>query len=238
MGVETAVILAIAGAAASQINTRRTAKKQDRATAEGIRRQSEEQRLANARLNETLQFFEESEAGDIRESLSKRYTDQLRLKQAQGLAGFDTAGDSSDAFKGRAAKRSGEVVGRADVLQDLFSTIDASGDQRLQEGFERGDLGSDLSVFGRNSAAEDFLTRLRVNSIQRSPILDMVAAGLSGASSGVAGGGGFNFPATAGATIAGSGGQSPQTFFNATSASRLPGRVGTPTGKLFNIFGP
>lgn len=211
MGVEVALILG--AMAVQQINTRRTAKKQDKATAVGIQRQAEEQRKANARLNETLKFFEESESGDIRESLSRRYTDQLRLKQAQGLSGFDTGGDSSDAFKGRVAKRTGEVVDQADVLQGLFSRIDAPGDQRLQEGFERGDLGSDLSVFNRNSAAEDFLTRLRVAGIQRSPWMDMLAAGMSGAAGGMAGGAPFN-PALTGATIAGSGSKSPQTFFN------------------------
>jgi hypothetical protein len=231
------IALAVGGALVNRINTTRTARKQDSATAEGIRRQAEEQRKANAKINETLNFFQESEAGDIRDRLSQRYTDQLRLKQAQGLAGFDTAGDSSDAFKGRSAQRQSDVVGRADVLQDLFSRIDAADDQRLLEGFERGDLGSDLSINARNSAAENYLTQLRLASIQRSPWLDILAAGLSGAASGTASGGAFGRGGVP-ATIAGSGGQTPQTFFSASSAARLPRQVGTPTGRVFNIFGP
>jgi hypothetical protein len=208
------IALMVGSAIVKARNDRKTAKKQDREVAEGIRRQGEEQRQANARINETLDFFQESEAGDIRDSLSKRYSDQLRLKQAQGLAGFDTAGDSSDAFKGRSAQRQSDVVGRSDVLQGLFSTIDASDDQRLLEGFERGDLGSDLSINSRNSAAENYLTQLRLASIQRSPWLDILSAGMSGAAQGTAGG--------FGSTIAGSGTIQAPAAINATSAARLP----------------
>jgi hypothetical protein len=213
------IMMAVGSAVVSQVNTRRTAKRQDAATAEGIRKQAEEQRKANARLNESLEFFEESESGDIRDSLSRRYTDQLRLKQQRALAGLNQAGDESEAFEGRAKQRSSDVLGRADVLQDLFSRIDAPGDQRLQEGFERGDLGSDLSVFNRNSAAEDFLTRLRVGGIQRSGGLDILSAGLSGASSGMGGG-----------TIAGSGTIQAPAAINATSGAMLP------FGSTTNIF--
>ncbi len=227
------ILLALGSAAASGINTSRTARRQDAATAEGIRRQAAEQRKATARLNESLAFFEKSSPDDIRENLSSRFRKQLRLKQQQALAGLDTAGGSSDAFKASAKSGGTEVLGRADVLQDLFSRIDAPTEQRTLEGFERGDLGSDLSVFSRNSAAEDYLTRLRVSGIRRNPLLDMLAAGLSGASTGTAG----KFSVgKAGPTIAGSGGQSPQTFFNDLSAfntifNRRPVK-GTP-GRIF-----
>jgi len=211
------ILLTLAGSGVSIANTNRTARKRDEANAEGIRRQAEEQRLANAKINETLDFFEKSGPDDIRESLSSRFKRQLALKKQDAFSGFETAGGSSDAFKALVADRKGDISGQADVLQGLFADIDAPSEQRLLEGFERGDLGSDLSVTKRNSRAEDFLTRLRVASIRRNPLLDLLSAGLSGAGQGAAFGGKTPItpitPASTGATV-GSSGVSPQVFFD------------------------
>lgn len=182
-----AVGAAVAAAAVSAYNTKKTAKKQDKATAEGIRRQAEQQRQANSRLNQTLNTFEQSNSGDIRDSLMDRYGNQLRMKQQQALAGVNTSGATSDAARELIKRGSGETMSRAGNFGDLFARIDAPTDQRINEGMERTDLGSDLGVFTRNSAAEDYLTRLRLASVRRSPWLDMLSAGLSGYASGAGG---------------------------------------------------
>lgn len=185
-----AVAAAVASVAVSAYNSKKTAKKQDKITAEGIRKQAEEQRLANARLNQTLNQFEGSNSSDIRESLMDRYSNQMRLKQQQALAGVNTAGETSDAARELIKRGSGAVTSRAGAFGDLFARMDAPVDQRIKEGMERTDLGSDLGVYARNSAADDYLMRLRLASVQRSPWLDMLSSGLSGYSSGKAGGGG------------------------------------------------
>jgi len=210
-----AVGVAVASAAVSAYNTSKTAKKQDRAAAEGISKQAEQQRLANARLNETLQFFEKSNSGDIREQLSDRYAKAVKLKQNQALAGLDTAGDSSEAYKDRAKSGSADTLARAGGFGDLFARIDAPGDQRVQEGYQRGDLGSDLGVFARNSSAIDYLTRLKAGGISRSPWLDIAAAGLSGAGKGIASKG------TTGSVPAGTGAAS---VYNQNAGALLPGQ--------------
>lgn len=182
------VYLALAATAVQTYNTKKTADKQDAITAEGIRRQGEQQRKATARLNQTLDLFEKSNASDERVSLADRFANQIRIKRALGLEGLDTPGATSDAYEKKSDETKTRVLSRAGTLADLFSRIDAPKDQRIKERNERGDLGSDLSVYGRNSAAENYMTRLRLNGVQRDPYLDFLAAGLSGASSGLASG--------------------------------------------------
>jgi hypothetical protein len=178
------IVAAVGAAAVSAYNTRQVAKKQDKITAEGIRKQGETQQRANLRLNETLGKFEDSNSGDIRDQLMSRYTNQLRMKQQQALAGIDSGGEMSGAAKELAARGGSATLGRADDYAGLFARMDAPKDQRINEGIERTDLGSDTSIFARNSAADDYLMRLRLANVQRSPWLDMLSAGLSGYSGG------------------------------------------------------
>jgi len=86
-----------------------------------------------------------------------------------------------------------------------------------------------LSVFRRNSAAEDYLTRLRVAGIRRSPFLDLISAGLSGAATGSAGGFFGNAEAI----------QAPASL-HATSGATLPGLFNQPANRrpiIGSIFG-
>ena len=183
------IALAVAGAGVSAYNTQKTAKKQDRTAAEGIRKQGEIQREANKRLNESLMFFEKSGPDDIREDYSAGFQKQMRLKQALALAGLEQEGAGSRDADKMAQQAGGTALDYGDFLEGVFSRIDAPGEQRRREGEERTDLGSDLSVHGRQSRGEDYLTRLKVQSIMRNPWLDILAAGLSGAGGGMAAGG-------------------------------------------------
>ena len=223
-----AVGVAVASAAVSAYSASQTAKKQDKAAAAGISKQAEEQRRANARLNETLQFFEKSGSKDIREQLSSQYSQATKLKQNQALAGLDAGGEESDAFKARAKAGSAETIARAGGFGDLFARIDAPVDQRLKEGYERGDLGSDLSVYGRNSSAIDYLTRMNVNGVQPNPWLGIAAAGLSGYATGAAGKG-KSVPAGTGAA----------SVYNQNAGALMPGQTGyqyDPYGGTAGIF--
>jgi len=226
------VALAVGSAIVGGVNTARTAKKQDAAQAEGIRRQAQEQREANARLNQTLTKFEDSDSGDIRDSLMNRFANQLRLKQAQALAGVNTAGETSNAARELISRGSNAVTSRAGDFGDLFARIDAPSDQRALEGIERTRLNSDLSVFGRNSAAEDFLTRLRLANVRRNPLLDILSSGLSGASAGTSlgRGSGFGFSSTP---------RSVPVLISNTSGATLPGLSNFPPVKATpgSIFG-
>lgn len=227
------IALAVAAAGTSAYNTAKTAKKQDRALAEGIRKQGDIQREANKRLNESLMFFEKSSAEPIQAELSDKFRNRLRLQQALALSGLEGSGDLSDAAVMAAAKARGIATDYGDFLEGVFSRIDAPGEQRRREGEERTDLGKDLSIHERNSRAEDYLARLQASSIRRNPWLDILAAGLSGASGGLAAGGGG---AMAGLASAGAGATNvpgsalpPSAFYSASSAAQpLPGM--TPAG--------
>jgi len=227
------IALALASTATSMYNTNRTAKKQDEALYEGLRRQSDIDRKTFLRTGESIGKFEESGPEEISADLSDKYRKQIRLKQGQAFQGLDQPIDLSDeavAASGKAVDTSNQYAG---LLQGLFSQVDAAGEQRRLEGVEQGNLGTDLSVLARDSDAQKYLTDLRVRGVQRSPILDLLAAGLGGASTGLAGGGG-GIAASGLSKVPGT----PQSFYNFASGQGLPGQYGTPTGKLFSLFGP
>lgn len=225
-----ALALAIGSALVGGYNTSKTAKKQDRIAAQGIRDQAEQQRKANARMNETLKTFEESDAGSIEDELSSRYSQAMLQKRGQALAGVNGVGDAGEEW---ADSGIASTLARSGLFGDLAAGIDAPIDQRQAEGIERTDLGSDLGVYGRNSNAIDYLTRLRSAGVQRNPWLDILSAGMSG----FAGAAGSGFGGKSGATIAGSGGQTPQQFFNQNNAVSLPGNYRNAKATPGSIFG-
>lgn len=225
------IILSLAGAGVGAYNTSRTAKKQDRALAEGIRKQGEIQRQANTRLNDSLAFFDKSGPEEIQSDLASTYQQQARLNQSRALSGLTSEGDISDDAKAMAAQSGSSVMDYAGFLSDVFSRIDAPTEQRRREGFERSDLGDSLSVFGRESRGEDYLARLKAAGITRNPWLDILGTGLSAASGGLAAGkiGAAGSGLVAGSTL------TPQQFYSASSAApNLPGQYGQ-SGRAFGL---
>jgi hypothetical protein len=216
-----AVGAALASAAISQYNTNRTAKKQDRAAAEGIRKQAELQQKANARMNEQLTELEKSTPDDEFDTRSSQIRDQLRRKHSMALAGIQNYGGGDDVTAmADAAKPTATAYG--DFINQSLSGMDAPILQRRGEAFERADTGSLLAYLGRNSAQEDYLTRLKMAGIRDNPWLSMLSAGL-GAYSGAAGMGG---------SIAGAGKTPVNPSIAAASSAQMP--FNTPD---YSIFG-
>lgn len=228
------IALALASAGASAYNTAKTANKQDKILAQGIREQGELQQQANRRLNDTINYFEGSTPDEIKAQITSQMGRQLQLKRAQALAALQQPGGASEASQEAAQKAGLSAQDYAKTLAGLFGRIDAPVEQRRNEGFQRIDLGDDLSVTGRNSRALDYLTRLKASGVRRNPWLDILSAGLSGASTGVALGGGGGI---AGSGTVGGSQLTPQQFYSASSAASLPGMTGQ-SGKLFSLFGP
>ncbi len=178
------VLLALAGAGANQFNTSRTAKKQANQNRLSRIKQGRIQDESDARLNETLNFAESSSPEKDR---SRLQNDFLRSTiSAKGETSIDQVGDLSEAFTTGATASNKGAVNLANDTAGLFARIDAAGEQRRGEGFRFGDNAADIARLQRETKQEKFLNDLRLSGIRPSPLLGIISAGLSGASSGVA----------------------------------------------------
>ncbi len=189
-----AVAAAIVAAAASAYNTNRVAKKQDQAVAQGIREKARVQRNADAKIAEELTSLEKSTSADEQQTTLGQYQDALRGTERQAQAGQALAGLSKeyDAATSAAQGRTSDYLSQ--VVNSL-SRIDAAGLQRQGEGMRMADLGTNLSVLGREAGGIDYLANMRAQGVRRDPAIDAFAAGLNayaGGASGAAGGSGNN----------------------------------------------
>lgn len=192
IATSTALALAAAAAAAgaSAYNTRQTAKRQDSAAAEGIRRQAENQRKATANVNKTVEQVGKSSAEPDRMQAREQFLQAIRQRSAQARQGLGATGLSSayDQLAGsEAANAEQYALGQAGNL----ATIEGATRQRQREGNAFGDLGMNLDAQRGDVQGDQFLTGLRVRGIQRNPWIDAAAAAANGyASGGMYGGGG------------------------------------------------
>jgi hypothetical protein len=212
MGVAAVpVALALASAGASAYNTNRTAKKQDQAAAAGIRKQAENQKEVNQRLNKTLEFAQQSTPDEARTTANQKYLATLQAKRAQANAGLAPQGISS-AFDADAQAAAASSQAGAEQAAGLLSRIDAGTAQRASEGMAYGNLGMDLDRVRGNISGDEFLNRLRVGAIRRNPWIDAGAAALSGvgAGYGASAGGGAGYDTYS--TMTNSRGDLPQTL--------------------------
>lgn len=217
MAIATATALALAaslgGAGLSAYNANKTAGRQDREAAAGIRRQSANQQEATARINQTVQQVRDSNPDDERKTAQAQYLAQLMRQMGQAKAGLAGRGISKE-FDDLAATAGDQVSADAGDTAGLFARMDAPILQRTGEAFQQGNLGMDLSRIGGNVRGDDFLNKLRFQGIRRNPWMDLAAgalqglgrAGLSGGlGGGSAGGAGFGVPLPGSGPYVGSG---------------------------------
>lgn len=189
MGTEAIWIPAAIGAASAGVgyyNNQRTLRKQNDATVAGLIRQRGLQDRANAQLGGELDQLARSNPAAERGSSVAQFMDTLRRAR--------TVADGSTPQVLGANERYGQAVagGRAGVDAEAANSAgDLAGIlapqlQRQGEGAQIVDLSGRLGEIGRQSAAQDFLTQLRVRSAQNNPWLTLLQGGLQGAASGYA----------------------------------------------------
>lgn len=181
------LIMAVAGAAAQQYNTNKTADRQDASVAEGIRRQSGIQKKADAKVNEQVDKLAASRSDDERATRMSDYMKTLTTARKKTDTGLENAA-LGEAFNAAGADARASLAAQGAERANLMAGIDAAGLQRQGEATDFGRLATDLSLVGRESEGQRFLTDLRTRSIRRNPWIDAGAAALSGAASGMAGG--------------------------------------------------
>ena len=190
MALATSTILGLAAAAGSaglsMYNTSRTASQQDAEAAKGIRTQAGIQQRADQRVNQEVSNLEASTNADEKAAREADFMQQLRLAASKTNAGLDGS-IGGEAFQASAAGARGDLQRQGAETAGLLAGIDAPALQRQGEGFGFGRLGTDISLIGRESSGQDWLTQLRTAAIKRNPWMDVGAALLGGAANGMAG---------------------------------------------------
>lgn len=181
-----AAIAAAVLAGASAVDQNQTMRRQDHDTAAGIRQNMSLQDQANQKIAQAIQQQAQSNPAGVQSSQNDKYLRQLQEQQQlaqQRLArtGFGAAYDK------RAQLAAANEDNYATRLAGLMSAVDAPSLQRQQEGFDFGDLGTDIGVIGRDASGNSYVTGQKVNSIRPNPWLQ--AAGQAAQAYAASGGG-------------------------------------------------
>lgn len=193
MGAEVLIPLALQAisGAASYINTRNTARKQDDALAASIRNQATKQRQADAIVNQLVQKTSDSNPQDYQQSTLQRYMTQIAANKANANGGLNQVGRTSDAYRTGALDAALGVGQYGTSLSNVLSRIDAPTLQRQQEGFDRVAASNQIGQVAREAKGQDYLDKLRYDRIRRNPWLDLFAGVASAAAgSGIGSGAG------------------------------------------------
>jgi len=179
-------IMAAVAAGAQYVNTKNTQARQDEQAAQGIRNQAAVQKRADQDVNATVDKLAASTAAQAREQRATDYMNQLRANRDKITSGL-TPNIGSGVFQRSAAAANDAVQQKAQDTAGLMATMDAAGLQRQQEGFDYGQLGTQLGLDRRESQGQQFMDQMRMNAIHRNGLVDL-GAGLLSAGAGYAAG--------------------------------------------------
>jgi hypothetical protein len=181
--VTAGLLLSAVGGGTKFVNNQAALRRQDREASEGIRRQSRIQGEANTRVNEQIQDIDAS-TGDVERGQSlDGFLTALREAESSTTGALPTIAGANKRFAENVeAGKAGLAKGGAERAGRL-SRIDAPRFQRINEAGRIGRTATDLNETGRQSRAEDFLTRLRVASERPNEFIDVLGSIASGAGS-------------------------------------------------------
>ena len=177
-------VVAALAAGAQYKNTQDTARRQDEQAAQGILSQSRIQKKADSRVDQTVQQLEGSTSADAKAARLDDYMNTLRANKASLTRGL-TPTIGGAAFQADSSNAAAGTQDFASKTAGLMARMDAPGVQRQQEGFDYGNLATDLGQIGRQSQGQSFLDQLKLNAIRRNAKIDL-AAGLANAYAGSA----------------------------------------------------
>lgn len=175
--------IAALSAGASAYQTHEVAKDQDQAAAQGIKSQQAKQREIDSRANQEITALEGSSPEDERAAAMEKYMQQLRSARGNMEGGGNVPG-ASERYQQDVVTSKASIGNFGDKIADILSRVQSAGDQRRNEGYSFGRMGSDVATTAREAQGADFLNRLRMNGIQRNPWVDAGAQTLQGAAQG------------------------------------------------------
>lgn len=187
MGQFLPIAMAVAGTALQQSETRRVERKQDDELGRQLIALGQKRSKADARVDEEVSQVENSRSGDERAERMEQYMQMLRRGKSGVQAGL-TPEFGSQTFRADSQQAANDALAYATDQADLTARIDAPLLQRQGEAFGYGRLATDIDQIGREVAGQRFVDELRMRGIRRRPGVDLVAGGLAGAGTAMAGG--------------------------------------------------
>lgn len=184
--VTAGLILTGVGTGTQAINNQISLRRQDRANAAGIRKQSDIQRKSNARVNERIADIAGNTGEAERAKALEGYLNVLRDNEDLTGAAEDPLGLGGERYAERVASGVEGVRKRGTETASRTARIDAPIQQRRNETGRVAGTALDLGELGRQSAAQDFITRLHVASKRPNPWVDALGQVARGAGSVVA----------------------------------------------------
>lgn len=191
-GIWVPLALSALGAAGSAYNTHRTARKQDRAAAAGIRQAGARQQQAAQALNKNIGAMERSDPSADRAEQTAQFMSQLQANRGNARGGGEVRG-ASDRFRSDTTATDAAIQNFGAQRAGQMASIAAPYLQRQREQVARGRTGADLARLARDTESDDFLMRLRQASIQRDPWIDFASGLAKAGGSAMAGKGGKQY---------------------------------------------
>lgn len=189
------VMAAVAGGT-TYVNEKNTAKRQDNQLAANLRQQGQLQQDANKKTGDLIQKTAASNDTGAKSSLLQDFMTQMQQKQGNATRPLDQVGNVSGAFTQAANDATLGVSQYGSKNAGLLSSIDAPNLQRRAEATDLSRFGTDLGQIKRQSAADQFLSQMRLQGIRRNPWLSAVSSASSAYASAydgaAAGGDGFD----------------------------------------------
>jgi len=169
---------------AKTINTRQTARRQDRELAAGIRKQGEIGRESAGRVQEEISSLAASDPEAEKAEAIQGFMNTLRANQDLTQEAVPGVPGASERFAEDVSGAQAGVGARAGGRASLLSKIDAPSRQRTREAVGRGQLAADVRGFADRSEMEDFMARLRASEQRNNPLIDIGADIISGVATG------------------------------------------------------
>lgn len=181
--VTAGLLLSAVGGGTKFVNNQAALRRQDREAAEGIRRQSRIQGDANRRVGEQIQDIETSTGEAERGQSLEGFLNALREAEGSTTGALPTIAGANRRFAENVESGKAGLATGGSERAGRLSRIDAPRFQRIGEAGRIGRTATDLGETGRQSRAEDFLTRLRVASERPNEFINALGSIASGAGS-------------------------------------------------------
>ena len=192
--VTLGLILTTVGGGTKAINQQVSLRRQDKATARGIREQGELQRGADKSVNEQIADIASSTGETERAEALEGFLNTLRGSQELTGAEVDPLGLGGQRFAERVGGGEARTRAAGTSRAGRLSVVDAAGRQRVGEAGRVAATATGLDEIQRQSQARDFITKLRIASKRPNPLVNALGTALQGAGSVVSlgAGGGTN----------------------------------------------
>lgn len=179
-------VLSLVGAGASYYANNQAAKRQNNAALAGIQQQEALQKQANARVAQTIGKVASSNPQQYQQQDTKQYLTALQQARAAAQQGYGTNPNPTggNALQSWINRDNAAQTAYANQSAGNLAAVEAPQQQRMNEGFQLGNLGSDLGATGINSRNDYYLTNMAVNAAKPNPWLlafGQAAQGAAGA---------------------------------------------------------